>query len=250
MFVRVYDKDNDRFYKSIVYGKLNQGYYQQAILLNPFTCSFELVDYIDKSEQKLTPKYAVINSDQNGWVTYEKTYLLKFKKYCKDHGFKDNVESFSGYDEVFQNFDFMFRLLNEKSVAKEQVNIQIRKPEDINIWTYISTEEDANDFLKDFVGFHDSIIEKIVYEEDYGQRRLTVTFDNSGWYGIVELCFEGLIAMNLIPAQENFSREIYGGTLVVKDESIFWADDVLQNEEMNFEVSYIKALNLKWRKID
>lgn len=88
------------------------------------------------------------------------------------------------------------------------------------------------------------------YEEDYsGQRTLRVTFDNSGWYGIVELCFEGLIAMNLRPALENCSRELYSGSLIVKDECIFWADEFLENENQDFSGSYIKALNLKWRKI-
>ena len=87
------------------------------------------------------------------------------------------------------------------------------------------------------------------YVEDYSERSLTVTFDNSGWYGVVELCFEGLISMNLRPAQENYSREIFSACLFVENECVFWADDALEKEDLNYTGSYIKALNLKWRKI-
>ncbi|NLB62300.1 MAG: hypothetical protein GX802_07815 [Clostridiales bacterium] len=219
MFVRVYDKDNRTYYKSIVYGKINTGYYEQAILFNPSTNSFELIDYLDKDGKKLSPLYEVINSNRDDWVTYEKVYLLKFKHYCKEHGYVDSINVFDGYDEVFQDFDFLLRIITEKRIPKENSNIHIRKPHDINSWTYIESQEDANSLLHDFVGFHDSTMEKMQYEESHsGQKTLTVTFDNSGWYGIVELCFEGLIALNLRPPQENYSREIYGGSLIVNDE--------------------------------
>lgn len=44
--------------------------------------------------------------------------------------------------------------------------------------------------------------------EDYSHRTLNVTFNSSCWYGIAELCFEGLVSMNLRAQQENYSREI------------------------------------------
>lgn len=56
--------------------------------------------------------------------------------------------------------------------------------------------------------------------------------------------------MNLRSAQENISREIYEGCLIVKEQCIFWADDALKKEDLTYAGSYIKALNLKWRKIE
>lgn len=249
MFARVYDKKSDKYYKSIVYGTINIGYDEKSIFFNPFTESFELVDYFDKNEKDLKPLYEIINSSKENWVSYEKSYLLKFKYYCKEHGYTEEIKLFCGYNSVFKNFEFMLRILQDKTIKLKDANIPIRDNEDANEWNYIKTQEDANFFMQVFVGFHDSVIKKALYEEEYCQRSITVTFDNSGWYGIVELCFEGLIAMNLRPPQENCCREIYDGCLLVKDECIYWADDCLEEEDINYQGTFIKALNLKWRKI-
>ncbi len=88
-----------------------------------------------------------------------------------------------------------------------------------------------------FLGFHDSVIKNI----EISNRQANVMFDNFGWYGVIEFCFEGLISVNLNPSQENYSNEIFGATLIVKDECIFWTEDTKESE--------IIALNLKWRKI-
>lgn len=76
MFVRVFDKDKKRYYKSIVYGLVNIGYYEQAILYNPYTDCFELIDYLDKESKELRPLYECINSADEGWVLYEKLFCL------------------------------------------------------------------------------------------------------------------------------------------------------------------------------
>lgn len=249
MFVRVYDKKNNKYYKSIVYGVIDMGYNEKSICLNPTTESFELIDYLDKEEKDLKPIYEIINQNEEKWTLYERSYLLKFKHYCKEHSYMEEIRKFCGYDEVFNDFDFMLRILRDRKVALKDTNITIRDNEDSHVWNYIKTQDDADYFMDVFVGFHDSVIEKALYEEEYRQRSVTVTFDNSGWYGIAELCFEGVIAMNLRPPGENCSREIYGGCLLIKDECIYWADDCLKEEDMNYQGTFIKALNLKWRKI-
>lgn len=85
--------------------------------------------------------------------------------------------------------------------------------------------------MKLFVGFHDSTLDKILYEEEYGKSQLKVIFDNSGWYGIVELCFEGHVRMHLHNYGEKYTREIYSAALFVQDENVFWADDILDEEK-------------------
>jgi len=75
--------------------------------------------------------------------------------------------------------------------------------------------------------------------------RITATFDNSGWYGVVEICFEGILMMNLRPPQENYDRFIYDGILRVTEESVYWADESCKDASC----SCIEALSAKWRKI-
>lgn len=74
--------------------------------------------------------------------------------------------------------------------------------------------------MKLFAGFHDSTLDKLCYDESSGTTKLTATFDNSGWYGVAELCFEGVLALSLRPPKENCSREILDAVLLVQDETI------------------------------
>ena len=246
MFVRVSDKANNRFYKSQVYGLVNCGLSEQAIVRNPYTNCFQLVHYFEKADSFFIPIYEVIQPERNGWIRASAADLIKLNLHSKEV----SVDYLFGYEDVLNNHEFLYSLLNKKCVHVDTAGVQIRSLEDEEEWNYIATQADADAFMKLFVGFHDSYLNKLTYEEDdYQTRQVTAIFDNTCWYGVAELCFEGLIAMNLRPAQENVSRYIYGGTLLVKDECIFWADDALEEENLSYEGSYIKALNLKWRKI-
>lgn len=251
MFVRAYDKQGNTYYKSMVYALINTGYYEEAIVFNPMTEAFELVRYLERRNGQLTPLYEVINNSRSGWVTYEKDFLLKLRKYCETYGYTEPLTCFSGYGEVFGNFDFMLRILQDGCVSREDTALELREPEDAADWNYIKTQEDADAFLKAFVCFHDSVLVRAEYTNNNKyQNTLFATFDNSGWYGIAELCFEGLLSLNLRPSGENYTPELYEGCLIVKDACIFWADSCLEEEDLTYTGSYIKALNLKWRKMN
>ena len=45
MYVCVYDGKNQRHYRSMVYGLMNTGYYERAIVMNPLEENFVLVSY-------------------------------------------------------------------------------------------------------------------------------------------------------------------------------------------------------------
>lgn len=249
MFVRVKDKKQNKYYKSMVYGLINTGYYEQAILFNPFTQCFELVDYLDKETENLHPLYECINNDQTNWSSYEKVNLLKIKKFFKGKEFETSLQLLQGYPEVIDDYEFIFKMLKQKEVSLSETVQKIRTNEDEQEWKYIRNQEDADDFMKLFVGFHDATLDKMLYEEDYGTKQLNVIFNNSGWYGVVELCFEGLLRMNLRGFDENYSREIYDATLHVSDETVYWADGETTPDNDQFHGTWIKALNLKWKKI-
>ena len=117
-------------------------------------------------------------------------------------------------------------------------------------WHYVKTQEDANAFMDLFASFHDSTLESINYVEDStGKKEVRAIFDNTGWFGIAELCFEGIQLLKIVPAGENYSREIFDATLFVNDSGIFWADDSLEMVDLSYEGSIIQSLCLKWRKL-
>ena len=94
--------------------------------------------------------------------------------------------------------------------------VTLRTNEDAEQWHYIRTQQDVDALTELFVGFHDPRLDRLTYEEECGKAKLTARFDNSGWFGIIELRFEGLLALNLRPPLENCSREIFSATLLFR----------------------------------
>ncbi len=260
MYARVYDREQNRYYKSIVYAILGENHFEQyAIVHDPDNNCFALVDYFDKEANMIRPLVVIINGDESDWVCRENAFRLKLKKYSRELGYGEfSWQNFygRGYADVFENFPFLLALLRDKKVPADNAGIQRRGNHDEGEWNYIRTQADADDFMRQFVYFHDAVLEKMEYTESH-YNTLTARFNNSGWYGIAELCFEGVLVCNLRPPTGNLCREFIGATLLVKDECILWADEELSEEEfaevknghLNDCGSYIKALNLKWRKV-
>lgn len=250
MFVRVFDKQQNRYYKSMVYATVGIGWFLQYIVLNPHTQSFELVDYLDKQHEPAKPLVEIIQPNHEEFVVYNGAQMLKYKHYCKTTGCKFvEVKQMMGYPEILENNAFLAEILGNHSVPFGAYQISEKTLCDTTEWNYILTQADADDFMKKFVGFHDSTLEKIGYYESNSSAVANAIFDNSGWYGIVELCFEGVQMLKIMPATENYSRELFEASLIVENESVFWADSYMEKPNDSYTGSMIRALSLKWRKI-
>lgn len=103
--------------------------------------------------------------------------------------------------------------------------------------------------MRIFNGFHDAVIEYLSFKENHEVSELSLLVDNSNWYGKVELKFEGVIVFKMMPSDIGHFNHIFQATLIVNNNMIFWADDHLDKEDLTYEGSYIKALNLKWRDV-
>ena len=250
MFVRVFDKQQNRYYKSMVYATVGIGWFLQYIVLNPHTQSFELVDYLDKQHEPAKPLVEIIQPNHEEFVVYNGAQMLKYKHYCKTNGCKFvEVKQMMGYPEILENNAFLAEILGNHSVPFGAYQISEKTLCDTTEWNYILTQADADDFMKKFVGFHDSTLEKIGYYESNSSAVANAIFDNSGWYGIVELCFEGVQMLKIMPAAENYSRELFEASLIVENESVFWADSYMEKPNDSYTGSMIRALSLKWRNI-
>ena len=166
MYARIYDKVNHRYFKSIVYCAVNQGSFRKYVVIDPDTACYVLVDYLDKTEEGWPPLVKLIRTDHEGWVRYEKAMLLKYRKYCLTHGKAMTVDFLWGYRDVCDNFEFLTALLEGESVPVCESGVCVRDLPDREDWNYIRTPEDAVDFMKKFAGFHDSTLEKLVYENN------------------------------------------------------------------------------------
>lgn len=54
--------------------------------------------------------------------------------------------------------------------------------------------------------------------------------------------------MHIRPPEDNTTRELLSGCLLVYEESVYWADEALQKEDLSYHGSYVKAYSLKWKK--
>lgn len=250
MFVRVFDKKENTYFKSIVYAILGIGCSKQFIVMNSNANSFELIETFDISSSSEKPIVEYIQDDCSGFKNYEGSAILKYKYFCKENGISfPEIGGMEGYPDVCENYAFLSDIIERKSVPVKAYNISLRNLNDEKKWNYIFTQADADNFMKMFAGFHDSTLEKILYWECDRSASAIATFDNSGWFGIVELYFEGIQVMKILPPKPNCTREIFDASLIVEDDSIFWVDRYMTNVDMAYDGSIMKALSLKWRKI-
>ena len=248
MWVNVYDTEKGLFYKSMAYAKLNEGDREQTIVFNPQSGCFELVDRMDKNYYKPCLLYEYMGGDLNGWTACEASALAELKQWAEEQGVRKMPDSCTGYPEVVGDREFMRKILRNKKVPLEETTVKPK--ENFSAWHEIRTQEDANEFMTLFAGFHDAALKKLTYKEDYrGRTRVNAIFDNSCWFGVAELCFEGLLDLHLAAFGEYCLNEIDDGTLLVAATGVFWADGNLEAEDLSYEGDYIKARKLKWRKI-
>ncbi|MBE5810830.1 MAG: hypothetical protein E7318_07850 [Clostridiales bacterium] len=248
MYCRIHDQEENRYYRSIVYGIIYDTKVENYIVLDPLHSQFRLIPYWRPEDGPLNPQVFTIQPDRSGWVDLKESYVLPLTTYLRTQGMNHCVLYYSGYPDVCKDHAFLAALLAQGSVPAEDCAIALHPLPDADNWRYLLTQADADAFMHLFAGFHDSTLDKLVYEESQGMSRITATFDNSGWYGVIEMCFDGVTAIHICPPLENRDRFIGGAILRVSDEGVLWADEDFDDETAD-QYTFIKALSTKWRKI-
>lgn len=124
-------------------------------------------------------------------------------------------------------------------------------------WKYIETEDDVNFFMKQTCCFHDSIIKEVNYVSGSfvhsdkimnvtNLRKVVIRVDSQQCSNI-EMIFEGVTALNLRPPLDNYFGDIYEVSIIVKDASVFFGEDYLEQVDTNYKGTWICAYSLKWR---
>ena len=261
MYVQAFDKPTGQHYKSVVYARIvckeiaeprvptelcqNEAF---AVLYNPIIDCFELLPQFDISWElfagirtmKRKLNYTVIQPDQAGWKALPEAQVPQYAE--------NRVVSIVGYAEIIDQPTIISRFLSDKRINAQEAGIPIRMPEDSNEWTYVLTQQDANRLISAYNNFHDAVIDQIHYVET-DTRSFAVTVTLSMYKKkTLELCFEGVIALNL-RTQIEWQREMAFASLHVGTRLITWVVDestqCLPNENTG-----IQALNLKWRAIE
>lgn len=268
MRVRVFDKEKNKYYKSEVYAIIDHGWYSRYLVLEPNgeKAYLKFIDYFDKSQSG--PIYPVnINvitpEGWNEWISKKGEDLRIIKKLLtKNKG--DIRFEYTGVPWVFKDSSLLAVLIAGKSIEINEAGygdkiLNSMIPE----WNYVEIQKDVTQLMDTAYGFHDSCLKSLNYIsgskvlEDKSMlpmdtdRRVTMIYD-SQWCQSIEMVFEGVIALNLRPAEDNCCSDLYGASVVLQDETIYFCDDYDESrlkEPENYSGTWIKAFNLRWRLI-
>ena len=118
-----------------------------------------------------------------------------------------------------------------------KVNIAVKSEDNDMDWKEINSENDINDLLKTFGGFHDGVLREMHLWNDYyvgedlsmnsgdGMLNAKVLFQRQ-WEkpSTIEMLFLGVNNINIISTPLNYWYMIFDTTLVYKDGLYYWAE--------------------------
>jgi hypothetical protein len=264
--VRVYDKETDNYFVSEVYAVINSGYYEKYLVVEEAdnVKYFRMFDYLDKSNNG--PSYPVninvISSYElsEPWIYKDETDLMYFMDIL---GVKDKYESiysFRGYAFIFEQKDLLISLFRGNKVIYNEM-MGNKKPicTKLTGWNYIECDKDIDHLMEIFSGFHDSVLKTLNYvsgskKVEQGMivtdniRQVTMIFD-SDWAKSIEIVYEGVLALNLRPAKDNYLSDLFSASIIIKDKTILFYDDDVKSEQKEYEGTWVNSLGMRWRYV-
>jgi hypothetical protein len=130
------------------------------------------------------------------------------------------------------------------------------------MWNEITNQNDVNDFMNLFGGFHDSCIKEFKYisgayiDEDLSmypindKRIFSIIIQRQySNPSVIEMEYSGLLRLSVNPVDENYTCEILDATMILKENYVYWYDSVKlsEGELCNYNGVLICALRVRWR---
>jgi hypothetical protein len=265
MRVRVYNKCTNGYFISEVYAIINTGYYKKYLVVENIDNKryFRLVEYLDKSKSNLPVNINVISSIDlsESWVYKEDSDLKDISDTLDAKDKNDSFYCYQGYDFILEQKDLLITLLKGEQVAYELLRGNEKEiSTKLGGWNYVESVDDIQNLMGIFHGFHDSVLRNLNYVSGSGKdekgnmhleniREVLMIFD-SIWSNSIEIVFEGVLVLNLRPAKDNYSSELFTATIMLKDKAILFYDDKVKSEQENYEGTWINSLGMRWRFTD
>lgn len=133
------------------------------------------------------------------------------------------------------------------------------------MWNEINSQEELKSFMDMIYAFHDSCIKELKYisgayvgeslsmhpVNDQRILRMIIQrqFKNPS---VIELEFIGLKYLKLFPNDEEYTCEIFGATMILKEDYIIWCNygGLSEDELDEFTGTVICASQVRWRVVD
>lgn len=261
MIARIFDPSKKEYYISEVYGIINCGI--NKYIVDKFENKREnliLVDYFDCSKQPLYDIWVErisANPVLFPWIYVPREEMKNFNKQIKSD---NEYHYFSGYKLIWERPKQLMKLLMNGSILKKDL-IQEEITSKLEGWNYIESKDDIDKLMKQFSGFHDSVIRELHYiSGDYKlpdgsmhltescQKNLRMIFD-SDWSESIEMIFEAPRILQLVPPCENYLADLYDVSIFIKNCMVYFYDSYMEYIPDVYEGTFIKAMAVRWRKI-
>ncbi len=132
------------------------------------------------------------------------------------------------------------------------------------IYSIIKNDNDILNLMEKFGHFHDSCIKEMHYLSGgwvdqnlvmypfNDLRSVSIIFQRQGApNSVIELVFMGINKLNLEPRNEEYDCIIYGASLKIANDIIYWSeyDDFDENDLVNECGTWISARQVMWREL-
>ena len=133
-------------------------------------------------------------------------------------------------------------------------------------WNEINTQADADALMDLFGDFHDGCIrEAHLWTDHWVGADLSMScpghLDNRIRFLVqrqfrdpaaIELLFEQVTRVNLVPTPDNYDTIIFGASLLIRDGTVFWSPEGEWSPDSpnRDESTWISANRLRWREVD
>ncbi|MEE1219569.1 MAG: hypothetical protein U0L20_06575 [Ruminococcus sp.] len=260
MRVRVYNKIQNEYYISEVYGIINRNRYSYIVDDIAQKDKVILVEYLD-FETKAPYKVNVEIIDYNPIICSEWIEPTQFQMSSINKKIKNSkpIMYFNGYKTMWDSEQALIDLLENNIVAKSNLGLKNFTTK-LDGWNYIESQEDIDYLMNEYKGFHDSVIKEISYiSGDYvdnngmnlstiGSKKIKVIF-NSLWAKEIEIILLSPRICHIAPGDENYLADLYDASIFIKDCVVYFYDSCIDEVVDDYMDTYFKSLGFMWRYV-
>lgn len=265
MRARVYDKVNNTYYISEVYGYVNFGGDRYIVGRQEGNgLILYLKDYLDFETKPKPPYFNNID-----WIDYNPSptdmpyvykkgeELTEFNRLLEEMYHHQAISYFCGYEYIWEQKEQLAELLAKTILSDREIHINTVDTR-LKDWNYIETESDIKELMKKFSGFHDSVLREMHYiSGDYGvenglrlslagDKKISMIFD-SEWSGSIEIIFDSIRLVQLAVAGDNYTSELFDASIFVKDCKVYFYDSYMEEIPETYNGTYVEAMGMRWR---
>ncbi|MDH6367607.1 MULTISPECIES: hypothetical protein [unclassified Breznakia] len=260
MFVRVYDKTREKYFKSEVYAIINTGWHKKQLVRVPSEDGdyLKLFDYINKEKDSTEVIINTVIPDvPEDWIIeYSTSTLDSYRNLLEP---EIVFSEYNGPKWLYEDSDTLLKLLKGESIAVSNSIFENRiLNSKLEGWNYIEDQKDIDKLMNETMCFHDSIIKSLNYVSGgyvssdksmnpLDSKRIITMLIDSQITDTIELVFEGVNTMSLRPSSDNKTGIIYEASILVKDCIVYFYDGLVLEVDPSYNYTWIASYGLRWR---